>query len=267
MMNNDKQVILDYFKKALDVFDTNEKPDRLAVYQETVQILKLYLEKMDVITSCKCITAKEDQFVSDIHNNYEKRILLSQTGIRYSQAKSLAESIENYYKFETKPKKYKEIIIDEILNCVKGGLLEDLITVNCLRIFPERFEVFKVMFDPIYGVVDRAGEFDMVVYDKENRVCELYEIKHDSLKQSYQTSHLTDAKKIDWILSHYGPISKKAVLYLGESQEKNADGIEYINANDFLDDLKKYDPNYNKNNYDCIDNLSKRNNKSFEKEK
>lgn len=246
MMDNDQEIILEYFKKSLEVFDTNEKIDRLDVYKETVQTLKMYLEKMDVVTSCKCFTAKDSQFISMNQTNEEKRTVLSQTGIRYSQAKSLVESIQTYYKLETKPKQYKEIIVNEILNCVKGGLLEDLITVNCQRSLPARYEVFKVMFDPIYGVVDRAGEFDMVVYDKENHSCELYEIKHDSQRKDSQITHLIDKDKVEWMQSQYGNITKKAVLYMGESIEKDGQGIEYMNANEFLDELKVYDRNYEK---------------------
>jgi len=244
MMDNNQEIILEYFKKTLDVFDVNEKKDRLDVYEETVQILKQYLEKMDVVTTYKCFMAKESQFVTTNQSSEEIRTVLSQSGIRYSQAKSLVESIQSYYKLETEPKQYKDIIVKEILNCVKGGLLEDLVTVNYQRSLPDRFEVFKVMFDPIYGIVKRAGEFDMVVYDKQNHSCELYEIKHDSEIKDSQITHLLDEDKLQWMASQYGDITKRAVIYMGESKEKNSHGIEYINANELLDELKVYDCNY-----------------------
>lgn len=75
----------------------------------------------------------------------------------------------------------------------------------------------------------------MVIFDKTNYVCQIYEIKHSDKPIKEQARHLIDDKKIELIENKYGKVIKKCVLY----REKNTmiDNIEYINVEKYLMEL------------------------------
>ena len=86
-------------------------------------------------------------------------------------------------------------------------------------------EAFKLEFSD--------GEFDMVVCDREKGTCRLYEIKHAQERNSRQTRHLTDVRKLGQVARLYGRVEERTVLYRGEDiRLKN--GIRYRNVNEYL---------------------------------
>ncbi|MBQ3064842.1 MAG: ATP-binding protein, partial [Clostridia bacterium] len=93
---------------------------------------------------------------------------------------------------------------------------------------PSRYKVFKLQFD--------RGEYDMVVYDKQEHCCDVYEIKHSDKMVYDQTKHLIDDDKIDLTESRFGEVRGRYVLYRGEMKE-NEMGILYRNASEYLKGL------------------------------
>ena len=79
------------------------------------------------------------------------------------------------------------------------------------------------------------GEFDMVVFEGTSASCEIYEIKHSSEIVSEQVRHLIDQEKCTMTEHRYGPITQKAVLYRGETQD--AYGVRYVNVEEYLKGL------------------------------
>ena len=76
----------------------------------------------------------------------------------------------------------------------------------------------------------------MVVYDKQEHCCDVYEIKHSDKMVYDQTKHLIDEEKIALTERRFGEVRGKFVLYRGEMKE-NESGILYQNASDYLNGL------------------------------
>ena len=63
--------------------------------------------------------------------------------------------------------------------------------------------------------------------------CECYEIKHSTEIADEQCRHLLDREKLAATEHRYGTITRRCVLYRGESGTAN-NGIEYQNVCEFL---------------------------------
>ena len=72
----------------------------------------------------------------------------------------------------------------------------------------------------------------MVVFDKTNYTCKIYEIKHSNKIVKEQARYLLDEDKCSIIEHKYGKITQKCVLYRGKDMSNN--GIDYINVESFL---------------------------------
>lgn len=76
----------------------------------------------------------------------------------------------------------------------------------------------------------------MVIRDKTNNTCAIYEIKHSKEYVPEQGRHLMDENKLALTTPRYGSLVGRYVLYLGENMNSE-DGIAYRNAEDFLKNL------------------------------
>ena len=88
-------------------------------------------------------------------------------------------------------------------------------------------EIFKLKF--------AVGEFDMVVYNQASASCEIFEVKHSKEIHPKQYQHLVDSDKIEKTSFRYGKITRRCVIYRGES--KTVDGIQYLNVEEYLKGL------------------------------
>ena len=213
--NIDEEQVTDKLKQLLDIHNKNEM---------TVEItdghafeIKEYLEALDLVSNISIKTM--DPNVEDI-----KYSIITQPGMRYSQAKALVFSLLNDKSFSDFDIVKKNIIIDRILNDVKGRMLEDIVLLDT-KIKCENKEVFKLKFS--------VGEYDMVIFDREHAECEIYEIKHSDKVVQNQTRHLIDEDKLKDTTFHFGIIKRRCVLYRGENLIDD-NGIEYKNVNEFL---------------------------------
>ncbi len=75
----------------------------------------------------------------------------------------------------------------------------------------------------------------MVVADEEHATCEIFEIKHSNARTPEQYKHLVDKNKCAATEFRYGRITRKSVLYRGETC-KDGD-IDYINIEEYLVNL------------------------------
>ena len=76
----------------------------------------------------------------------------------------------------------------------------------------------------------------MVVADKANATCEIYEVKHSKEQAKEQYRHLIDEEKLKSTEFRYGKITKKVVIYRGENTTLE-NGIEYRNIEEYLKTL------------------------------
>ena len=214
---NEKQ-ILERLKAIIEVKEKSETT--VSITQEHIDKVKKYLLMLDLIVNCP------ERYES---GKQAEHIVFSQPGMRYAIAKALVYSLMQDAYFASIPEADKAYITGKILDDVKGRMLEDIVLLEVCKAAPSTMEAFKFKFDA-------GGEFDMVIYDKTNQNCRIYEIKHSTEADEKQTLHLRDAEKCQIIENRFGPISGKFVLYRGK--DKFAEGVQYLNVENFLCGLK-----------------------------
>ena len=176
---------------------------------------------MDLITDCPIETTAPD-------SEPVEHILFTQPGMRYCQAQALVHALMKDELFASLSEKDRANITSRILEEVRGRMLKDIILLETSKALSSRYKVCKLQF--------ASGEFDMLVYDREENCCAAYEIKHSRQAVPEQARHLRDAEKCALTERRFGKLAGKYVLYLGESQD-SADGILYRNAEEFLKGL------------------------------
>lgn len=214
---NEKQ-ILERLKAIIEVKEKSETT--VSITQEHIDKVKKYLLMLDLIVNCP------ERYES---GKQAEHIVFSQSGMRYAIAKALVYSLMQDAYFASIPEADKAYITGKILDDVKGRMLEDIVLLEVCKAAPSTMEAFKFKFDA-------GGEFDMVIYDKTSQNCRIYEIKHSTEVNEKQTIHLRDAEKCQIIENRFGPISGKFVLYRGK--DKFAEGVQYLNVENFLCGLK-----------------------------
>lgn len=214
---NEKQ-ILERLKAIIEVKEKSETT--VSITQEHIDKVKKYLLMLDLIVNCP------ERYES---GKQAEHIVFSQSGMRYAIAKALVYSLMQDAYFASIPEADKAYITGKILDDVKGRMLEDIVLLEVCKAAPSTMEAFKFKFDA-------GGEFDMVIYDKTSQNCRIYEIKHSTETNEKQTLHLRDAEKCQIIENRFGPISGKFVLYRGK--DKFAEGVQYLNVENFLCGLK-----------------------------
>lgn len=214
---NEKQ-ILERLKAIIEVKEKSETT--VSITQEHIDKVKKYLLMLDLIVNCP------ERYES---GKQAEHIVFSQSGMRYAIAKALVYSLMQDAYFASIPEADKAYITGKILDDVKGRMLEDIVLLEVRKTAPSTMEAFKFKFDA-------GGEFDMVIYDKTNQNCRIYEIKHSTEVNEKQTLHLRDAEKCQIVEKRFGPISGKFVLYRGK--DTFAEGVQYLNVENFLCGLK-----------------------------
>lgn len=214
---NEKQ-ILERLKAIIEVKEKSETT--VSITQEHIDKVKKYLLMLDLIVNCP------ERYES---GKQAEHIVFSQSGMRYAIAKALVYSLMQDAYFASIPEADKAYITGKILDDVKGRMLEDIVLLEVCKAAPSAMEAFKFKFDA-------GGEFDMVIYDKTNQNCRIYEIKHSTEANEKQTLHLRDAEKCQIVEKRFGPISGKFVLYRGK--DTFAEGVQYLNVENFLCGLK-----------------------------
>ena len=158
----------------------------------------------------------------------EEHILFTQPGMRYCQAQALVHSLMKDELFHQLWDEEKTYVTERILEEVRGRMMEDIILLETAKALGNNYKVFKLQFG--------SGEFDMVVRDKENDTCAIYEIKHSRECVTDQAKHLKNEEKLSMTTPRYGTLVGRYVLYLGEDIDTD-DGVAYRNAESFLINL------------------------------
>lgn len=216
----DKDAILQKLKELIEIKEKEEL--KVNITQEIIEKVKQYLIMLELIVNCP--TRYES-------GNYEEHYLFTQPGMRYAIAKALVYSLLQDTYFNTISEADKNYIINKILEDVKGKMLEEIVLLETFKVIPTSLEVFKFKFNG-------GGEFDMVIYNKIQNTCQLFEVKHSDKTNDKQTRFLLDEDKCNLIENKYGKITNKYVLYRGESKRIGA--INYKNVEEFLISIKEF---------------------------
>ena len=216
----DKDAILQKLKELIEIKEKEEL--KVNITQEIIEKVKQYLIMLELIVNCP--TRYES-------GNYEEHYLFTQPGMRYAIAKALVYSLLQDAYFNTISEADKNYIINKILEDVKGKMLEEIVLLETFKVIPTSLEVFKFKFNG-------GGEFDMVIYNKIQNTCQLFEVKHSDKTNDKQTRFLLDEDKCNLIENKYGKIKNKYVIYRGES--KRIGTINYKNVEEFLISIKEF---------------------------
>ena len=216
----DKDAILQKLKELIEIKEKEEL--KANITQEIIEKVKQYLIMLELIVNCP--TRYES-------GNYEEHYLFTQPGMRYAIAKALVYSLLQDTYFNTISEADKNYIINKILEDVKGKMLEEIVLLETFKVIPTSLEVFKFKFNG-------GGEFDMVIYNKIQNTCQLFEVKHSDKTNDKQTRFLLDEDKCNLNENKYGKITNKYVLYRGES--KRIGTINYKNVEEFLISIKEF---------------------------
>ena len=209
-------------KRLMDILDIrNEEERAIGIKEEHVIEIKEYLELLDLIVNCPI--AYDNPKLPETEN-----VLFSQPGMRYCQAHALVYSLTKDELFRLLSDQNKEAIAERILEEVRGRMMEDIILLETLKAAGKQYQVFKLQFT--------IGEYDMVIRDKKNNCCALYEVKHTANAYDDQPKHMRNEDKLAYVREIYGDIVGRYVLYRGENFD-TVDGIAYRNAEEFLNNL------------------------------
>ena len=106
--------------------------------------------------------------------------------------------------------------------------MKDIVLFETGRGVSERYRAFRLHLP--------EGSFDMVVYDKEQNQCTVFEIIDEKEVQQKNYKNLIDDAKINELEKRYGKITTKYILYRGEDYFED-DKIVYMNVENYLKSL------------------------------
>lgn len=203
--------------EILDIL--NKEEQSIEIEDAHLQQIKEYLMILDLIQEIDL------EFLPDVEQK-SKISVITQPGMRYAQASAIIDNLLLDSKFlELSPVERKRIT-ERLLDEIRGRMMEEIVLLETALAKHDK-KIFKLQF-PI-------GEFDMVIYDQKNLTCEIYEIKHSKEKVVNQYRHLIDQDKCTMVEHRYGEITKKVVIYRGETCIFNT--IEYLNVEEYLKSL------------------------------
>ena len=212
-------------RRLMDILNIRNRREQTVPITEThVAEIKEYLRALELITDCPIETAQPG-------SEPVEHILFTQPGMRYCQAQALVHSLMKDDLFLTLSEREKDVISGRILEEVRGRMLEDIVLLETSKALGNRYKVCKLQF--------ASGEFDMVVYDRQENCCAAFEIKHSSQVVPEQARHLRDPEKCALTQQRFGELAGRYVLYLGEAFDIE-DGIVYQNVEQFLKALPEF---------------------------
>lgn len=209
-------------KKLMDILNIrNKERQSIEIKDVHIQEITEYLKALDLLE----IGYTESIPIS---NKKPKRIIFTQSGMRFCQAQVLIYSLMQDEVFGSLTWELRDIITEKILEDVLGRMLEDIVFLETKRAYGLMRNIFKLKF--------ASGEFDMVIQDKTKRQCEIFEIKHSKEVFSTQYRHINNEEKIALTEAQFGKVVRKCVLYRGKSKMLE-NGVEYKNVEEFLKGL------------------------------
>ena len=214
----DKKEFTEKLKNLLEI--RNKQEQKVEISDEHRREIKEYLDALD-------LTVDIDIQTLPVGKEGNSKTVFTQPGMRYSQAKDLVKSLLSDREFQELSADERSVIVERILSDIKGRMMEDIVLLETKIANPKK-HVFQLQF--------AVGEFDMVVADEENLTCEVYEIKHSKEQTREQYRHLIDDEKLKSTKFRYGKITKKTVIYRGETATLE-NGIEYKNVEEYLKSL------------------------------
>jgi hypothetical protein len=209
--------------RLMEILDIRHAEDlKIGLTDACTTQIREYLQALDLIVPCSI------EF-DGATGEHSERVLFSQPGMRHAQAQALVFALMDDPSFASVSARERKIVADAILDEVKGRMLEDIVLLETIKARGDgNTSAFKLQF--------AAGEFDMVVADRNRATCEIYEVKHSTVADDRQLRHLVDPEKLAATERRYGTILSRTVIYRGGGFVHSS-GIAYRNAAEYLKSL------------------------------
>ena len=209
-------------KRLMDLLEIRNQEDQtVGITKVHVEEIKEYLKALDLIVDVPGETIFPS--AEPLEN-----IIFTQPGMRYCQAQTLVYSLAKDELFAALSEQEKNMVSERILEEVRGRMMEDIVLLETYKSAKKHKRVFKLTF--------AVGEYDMLIYDSKENICECYEIKHSDQIITAQTRYLVDEEKLKQTSGRFGNITKRCVLYRGKNMILD-DGIVYQNVEEYLKSL------------------------------
>ncbi|MCI8741009.1 MAG: AAA family ATPase [Oscillibacter sp.] len=206
-------------RRLMALLDIHNRPEQtVRITNAHIAEIKEYLSALDLIVNVPIETVEPG--TEPVEHN-----LFTQPGMRYCQAQALVHALMKDELFLTLGEKEQKAVTDRILEEVRGRMLEDIVLLETMKTAGRHQRVFKLQF--------ADGEFDMVVYDKDQDCCKIYEVKHSGQQVPAQYRHLLDEEKCRLTERRFGQITERTVLYRGEDMQLE-NGVKYQNVEEYL---------------------------------
>ena len=218
----DIEAVTETLMHMLDIKDIDDR--EIPISNAVVAEIERYLGYLEVF---------EYGEVRDINHPFEKPIntvLLTQPRLRYVQVMALIDALQFDKGFAGMTKEKRSIVRHALETEVLGRMLEEAVMLATRKnIGSSRFHVFKLVGDSM--------EIDMVIHDSAMDEVYLFEIKHSIQRVDNQKRHLVNPSFMDEIEKQYGEIKGRYIIYRGDAFA-DEDGIRYLNAGNFLQDIE-----------------------------
>ena len=150
----------------------------------------------------------------------------TQTGLRFAVAQSVLTSILEGKTLSSLGAAERKMVRDAALGDIREQILEDAIFLEtCRRRISDGIAVVRVEAG--------ANRLGMVIADRGELTCELYETHLTDQRESQHLEHLTDYRFLDAIEHRYGTVTERIVLYNGRDA-RHPSGVSYRNVRAFL---------------------------------
>ena len=213
----DTEAITEQLRQMLEI--RNQEEQTVAITEAHRKEIKEYLDLLDLTYGIPIVHMTD-------FNTRDSRTIITQPGMRYSQAEALISRLILDDAFRTYDLQDRNRATERILTEVRGRMMEDIVLLET-QMARKDARVFHLQF--------AVGKFDMVVFDPQSASCRIYEIKHSAEAAPEQTRHLRDEKKCAETALRFGTIAGKFVIYRGKTKE--IDGIQYVNVEEYLRSL------------------------------
>lgn len=216
----DREAVTRALMRMLEI--KNREDQKIGITRTHMQEIREYLKALDLIMDLPAET-------SVAGGEPQEYVIFTQPGMRYCQAQALVHVLMQDPIFSTFSLRERDLACDRILEDVRGRMMEDIVLLETGLSLPRTKRAFKLTF--------ARSEFDMVIFDHSTYTCEVYEIKHSQKRTPRQYRTLVSEEECAQTEKIYGPITRRAVIYRGESGREGE--VDYLNVEDYLMSLGK----------------------------
>lgn len=205
---------------------------------------ELISELRELLYSLSVVSSNQVIVYSRLDNEWQKQGTykdnhIIQPAIKYYQLEEAKKMYMNTPALDRLSEKDRVFLSSKLEEKIMGDMTENIVLFDTSRsLDPERYLVCKPEFK---ADGKDAGEYDMLVYEKETRHYYAFEVKHtkeayigfDGDRYNGQDKHLIDNELKKVIDSDFGDRKHIAVLYNGDPFEAPT-GTTFLNIADFL---------------------------------